>query len=410
MLKLLLYRIIIVLLFLCIHSSPVIGQHEYLVTVNPSNGVLNKIDSIPGVMYIELFRHTTFDETNNRFIFVGLPPDQSTQSLISLDAVTGKIVSKAPVPKNPTMTGLRYAASLHTLYGLTISSGTNYALVSVDVNSGAYTTLTTIGGVQVISDEIMIDNNNHRLFLNCLDTGGGFSLACIDAVNGNIISRVPFKKMNDLQYDNTTNKLYGLYGMSGQWQLAEVSISTGLISVIGNLPPDLSGILQGNSTFDEKNHRFIFAGADNGGTPSLYSIDAATGTVIYKTPVPASSNNVDKDNVIQFRYSNSLNQLYALHWKAHPDTVIATSTSSDNDTKVYTSSQGGNLLIYNKPTTSYPVRMSFYTTLGQVIIENRLLTEGLNKIALPTLASGIYFYKLYSANGILRSGKVFINR
>jgi hypothetical protein len=45
-------------------------QTEYLVTINPATGVHTRIDSIPGVKFIQLGTSTT-DKQNSRYIFKG---------------------------------------------------------------------------------------------------------------------------------------------------------------------------------------------------------------------------------------------------------------------------------------------------------------------------------------------------
>jgi len=402
--RLLRHRLIILLLFVWICTGKVMAQHEYVVTVDPATGTISRFDSIPGVMYIA--PHAIFDDKNRRFLFVGLPSDFSTHTLFSIDALTGKVITKALLPKDPTLISLRYDRSSGILYGITISSGI-YSLVSVDANTGSYTAISSIKSMRGLAEEMIIDNNNHRIFLNCLDTSNQFALICID-VNGNLLSKVTIPNITGMQYDNSTNKLYGLHYTGTQEQLLQVDPSTGTTSLTGNLPPELFGILQFDQTFDEIQHRFILAGNNNSGVSRLYFIDVATGAVVYNPLVPASANAIDKDNVIQFRYSNSLNKLYALHWKGTPDTTAEVlGCSLDANTKIY-QNPSGNLLTVNKTPTKCQVRIGLYTLLGQPILENKILSDGQNNILLPPLATGIYLYKFSSGNHILQTGKIMI--
>lgn len=382
------------------------AQHEYVAIVDPATGAISRFDSIPGVMYIA--PHAIFDDNAKRFLFIGMPSNQFSQTLFAIDAITGKVVSKALLPKAPMLISLRYDESSHILYGITLVSGSgNYSLVSIDINSGAYSTIANIKSIRSLSQEMMIDNN-HNIILNCVDTSGHFSLTRLD-VNGNLLSKVAIPNITGMQYDNSTAKLYGLNYSGTQEQLLQVDPLTGATSVICTLPADLLGTLQYCQTFDERGHRYFFAGASKDGINRLFSIDVNTGTVLYDPQTPAS-NVIDKENVIQFRYSNSLNKLYALNWKGTPDTTATVlECSLDANTKIYPN-LSGNLLIVNKTPTKCQVRMGMYTLLGQVILENKILSDGQNNIPLPPLAAGIYVYKFFSGNTILQTGKIMITR
>ena len=97
------------------------AQHEYVVTLDPATGAVGRFDSIPGVMYIG--SHAIFDDNAERFLFVGLSPNMSTRTLFSIDAFTGRVVSKALLPKDPNLISMRYETSSHVLYAVTLSSG-----------------------------------------------------------------------------------------------------------------------------------------------------------------------------------------------------------------------------------------------------------------------------------------------
>ncbi|MEO8174010.1 MAG: hypothetical protein ABI581_13035 [Sediminibacterium sp.] len=391
------YKTILAILLLFVHANKLAAQHEYVATIDPVNGTIKRLDSVPGVMYIN--PHAVLDENNMRFLFIGLSADQLNRSLYSIDMVTGKMVSKAVLPKSPSLITMRYDGPLDRLYGITVLSGV-YSLVSIDTKTGVYTTINTIKSMRSLAEEMVIDNH-HRIFLNCLDTTGRFALISLD-VNGNLLSKNTLPNITGLQYDNTVDKLYGITYNGTQNQLAQVDPLTASVTNVSNLPTDLMGVLQYSTTFDEHNRRYIYGSGTN-----LISIDVKTGSVLYKTPAPASSNAVDKDNVIQFRYSYTLRELYTLHWKAKEEIISPCALSADFKTHYNLLTRS---LIINKTPTTCITKMTLYTGEGQVVIENKLISNGYNAIRLPALTPGLYIAKMFSGNHLLRSDKVLIYR
>ena len=398
--KWLLYRFFVTILCAWIYGSSM-AQHEHVAVIDAITGKINKFDSIPGVMYIA--PHADFDDHNRRFVFIGRPPDNSSSALFSIDAITGKVLTKAILPKSPTLISLRHDNASHVLYGITVQSGI-YTLVTIDVNTGIYTKVNTIPDMESMAEEMIIDHTNHRIFLNCISKGR--ALICLD-MNGNLISKIALPNISDLQYDRNTNKLYGLHYTGTVEQLQQVDISTGVVSTISNLPADVVGIYQYSTTYDESNHRYFFASSNGAGVARLYAVDAYSGAVISNPIIPVT-NAYNKDNVLQFRYSNSLKQLYSLHWKAAENTgTTFADCSLAADTKIHYNA-AGNFLAVDKTPTTCVIKMTLYTELGQVVMNNRLIENGYNQVRLPFLASGFYFYTLSSENKILKSEKIML--
>ncbi|MFT3911646.1 MAG: hypothetical protein QM737_19645 [Ferruginibacter sp.] len=61
----------------------------------------------------------------------------------------------------------------------------------------------------------------------------------------------------------------------------------------------------------------------------LYSIDVNTGNIIHKVPVPQNGG-IAYNNLIQFRYDNNQDTLYALYWEAHTDVIVPLSLNKFN--------------------------------------------------------------------------------
>jgi len=243
---------IVTLATLLLLQQKLFSQTEYLVKVNAENGAYIKIDSIPGVMWITLSNYTTIDESKNRFFLNG-SSDLSNWYLFTVDALSGKTIYKVPFPDN--VFELQYGSSTNTLYG--IKGGSIFNLIKIDEATGMISVITPLQDVST-AYSLTFDNNNHRLIFNGVNNEGIFSLFIVDVISG-ITTELPFANIQELQYDNVSNKLYGIYldNLTEKDELVSVDISTGsFIPITGVL--SITGIYPGNSTFDNKDHTFFF--------------------------------------------------------------------------------------------------------------------------------------------------------
>ena len=60
----------------------------------------------------------------------------------------------------------------------------------------------------------------------------------------------------------------------------------------------------------------------------------------------------------------------------------------------------------DKKPTVCRITINIYTVIGQLILQDRIINDGLNEIKLPNLSAGIYYYKFISNGHILLSGKI----
>ncbi len=159
------------------------------------------------------------------------------------------------------------------------------------------------------------DVHRHYIFTGSSDAVS-LKLYTIDAKDGKIISSPLFPVLTDPkdnllnhEYSNSLNKLFALYWNDSTKTQYFVSInaSTGVHALIDSLP----GIawINGNSTFDNINNRYMFEGADKDYKKHLYSINAIDGKII-SSP---TYTNLD-GSFSEYQYSNSMNKLFALHW------------------------------------------------------------------------------------------------
>jgi hypothetical protein len=145
----------------------------------------------------------------------------------------------------------------------------------------------------------------------------------------------------------------------------------------------------------------------NGGvTPSIQwrvnGIDSQTGSDFY------SNNHLKNgDTVSCFMTSNAVCAL--------PDTAISNSIQVlvtnqcncilDEQTKIYPT-PFRDILIVDKAATECEIRMTLYNSLGQVLIKNMQIQNGVNKINLSVLEAGMYICVFRSGDKVLRTEKI----
>lgn len=309
---------ILFFVFLLAYSGIAFSQHEYLATVDPSTGGFAKLDSIPGVKYVALYGFTCIEQVNNRVIFLG-GPSETEFDLISLDASTRKIFSQSAFSDYRKFLLFSYSSTNGILFGITVQSGV-YSLVTINPATGKYSIRGTLNIDEVT--EMIADDLHDVIYLRGV-VNGIPKLFTINVTNASVIGQVASASFN-LEYDNSKGKLYGIDANF----FGSIDPATGSFTALGSLPPSITAITQGNSTFDERDQLYIFTGNDNLGHNFLYSIDANTGNIIYKAPV-SLSNDITKENLIQFRFNNSSGKLYAMQGSQEPELTILFSFQHD---------------------------------------------------------------------------------
>ncbi len=301
------------------------GQTEYLVKVNPATDNFTKIDSLSGVLYISVIpNYSTFDDNNHHYIFKGTP-DGTNYYLYCVNAETGTISSKASF-SNDSIIELQYDNSLNVLYGFEAISGIWY-LVSINITTGIPSIISILPDVQVANGwtdiETNFNSNNNQFIFQGTDSLNNYYLYSLDVITGKIVSKAPFPLalsdgvIKDMQFSNSLNTLYGLYYNLPQKELYLVSVNTttGAYTIINSLP-HVDLLFNAKTTFDNINKRMIFTGYDDSADiPRLYSVDAINGNIIYNPPAEFPSGLI-VDNIAEYRYDDSSQNLYALHWEA----------------------------------------------------------------------------------------------
>ena len=308
-----------------LHSSSTFSQTLYLIKADESAGTFNNVNSIPGAEWVAVGPNsTTFDGKNERYIFAG-SPDDITFSLYSLDAKTGNIITKAPYPvsfNSPEHLELQYGNSTNTLYGLHWDNNGKAELVSVDLTTGAYTSIAPLPGVAAIDYFSTTFDNNHNLIIFVgTDANGNVCLYSVSVSSGAIVTKPKVSKISNIQYDNITGNLYGIYEQAGNLSFVSINSITGAISNLATLTG--IGYIDEGATLDDRYHKFTFAAYDQASGEFLYTVDATTGNIISKVP----KNLTSSVKVVLYRYDNVSDELYALHWET--DTTVAFTLGND---------------------------------------------------------------------------------
>jgi hypothetical protein len=407
---------LLLLSIFAIHAITASAQREYLVTVNPATGAVTKIDSIPGVKWLIGNYKPSYCESSRVYSFLGGEnPSGNDFRLFTIDAVTGHTISNPLFPDLTKFTSIQYARTTNRLFGAGIFSQSTL-FVEINAATGAYTTLRALPNFSIVL-KIMVDDLQHVIYLYGADQSGNRILCTVDINSATVISQVFLQPVVNVVYNKVTNSFYGItveYPVFPQTRptfiFCKINAVSGALTNIGIIN-NLAVINSGNETLDENNGRYFFTGTEfNDALNYLYTTDITTGHTT-KVPVPAGSTAAE-DNLVEFRYDNNLNRMYALFWEGHtvvtpPPATAATLTDSACNlslkVKVYPNPADKKLII-DKKRTVCNVFANIYNTAGQLMVKGRKVGDGYNEIDLSGLAAGVYFYEFIADEKVLLSG------
>jgi gliding motility-associated-like protein len=313
------YRSGILVCLLVIAGSHAVAQYEFLATLDYNNLTINRIGNTPGVTWINGV-NSTYDQNNQRFFFLGNANRVAPWYLYTIDAVTGATIYNplCPTGMSGQIIGLQYDNAVDTLYGIYFSNGSG-AVCWIDPSTGTVHPKKNIPGY-IGTVGSTYDTKDHFYI-----TGDGTDLLVIDAFTGSVVYNSPatLTHVSNMMYDNLTGKLYGIDLGTGSFpRFDSITISTGALHVISNLP---AMVLQSTLTtfsIDELAGKYIFMGTDPPTVDCfsnyLYVLDIHSGAVLSKTPYPfyQSPTEFTVENLIEFSFDNTRGKLYALNW--HP--------------------------------------------------------------------------------------------
>ena len=205
------------------------------------------------------------------------------------------------------------SVSSQTLFGLkkTVNGSTTipFDVVSIDAMTGSSAVvLGTNSLIGVATGATTYDQQNRRYICWGFDTQNNQQLYVMDMENL-ITTSTLFNDQQpiEMEYDLQAQKAYGLWWDGSTEQFGEIDLQTGIVSSISSLP-GVDAVAIGNSTFDSNTGTYIFIGVD-GNQYKLYSVDAATGSIINS---PTIWQNGDSFSALEFN-NQSGGKLYGLY-------------------------------------------------------------------------------------------------
>lgn len=308
----------IITVILCCPGT--IAQYEYISTLDYQTLKLTRISNIPGVTKV-VQDNTTYDENNQRLFFQGNATGARPFQLFTIAAATGATLYNPICPSNNTqgqVFGLQYDNAADTLYAIYNDNKGSVSFSWIEPETGIVHPVSTIPSFSSYI-ESSFDKKNRWYICH-----QGTELMIIEAASGNILFRNTFTSsvgVLNMSFNNANSKLYATC-YSSLWavpQFASISLSTGSIHFISNLPAMSFPQINANA-IDELKGIFIFVGKDPVSSDCinnyLYQVDINSGAVISKKLYPFAQNTASpfNENAVCFCYDNKGNKLFVLNW------------------------------------------------------------------------------------------------
>lgn len=382
-------------------------HREFLATVDYTPFNYTRLDSIPGVYYVQ--DGSAYDENNKRFFFQGTDINQTLPNVLYvLDANTGNVITQnllgANLGPGYRIACMQYDKSVDTLYCLAFT-GTSFSFGWIDPLTGIVTLRAALPMMTGYAIGISaIDVNHHYLFAECV-TSNGIELFAIHTMTGTVAYQNPVSTIAYLEYDNTNNHLYGI-GAPGQ--LDSVDYTTGTLYPIGSVTQ--LGLYQtGISAINESTQEFIFAAlCSSNATDSLFVLNMQTGAIINRYDYNyANAANPALENIVFYRMDQQAQILYALNWG-----VDSSHVNPDNVSEIENSA----ISIYPNPATDQITIagageydfLNIYDANGKLIFVIQTLQR--NTFNIDFLAAGQYTVELISDNRRTVRAKLAVTR
>lgn len=382
-------------------------HREFLVTVDYSPFTYSRLDSIPGVYWVQ--DGSAYDENSKRFFFQGTDINQSLpNTLYVLDANTGNVITQnllgANLGPGYRIACMQYDKSVDTLYCLAFA-GTSFSFGWIDPLTGFVTIRSALPMITGYAVGISaIDVNHHYLFAECV-TSNGIELFAFYTMTGTVAYRNPVSTIAYLEYDNTNNHLYGI-GAPGQ--LDSIDYTTGTLYPIGSIT-QLGLYQSGISAINETTQEFIFAAlCSSNATDSLFVLNMQTGALINRYDYNyANGANPALENIVFYRMDQQTQILYALNWgidsgHVNPDNVQEINRPLIN---VYPNPATDQITIAEAGLYDF---LNIYDVNGKLIFV--MQTQQRTSFDISFLAAGQYTLELVSQNHRTGRTKLAVTR
>jgi gliding motility-associated-like protein len=305
------------------------AQYEWLSILDYVSLDVEQIVNIPDVNYVKT-DNTAYDANAGRFFFQGNNNGQLPYKLYTVSTTLNTVLYNPVCPSNMggEVVGLQYDHSFDTLYGIWLG---NPSFCWIDPVTGAVHLKTPIPNYSGYSWSAF-DTRDHWYLVS-----NGNKMLVIDAWREQILFNLSLPNIADLFFDEVTGKLYGIDLSGVTPQFDSITITSGALHPIVNLP-SLTLPHFYSYTIDETFDKYIFIGTDSSsGACSmnyLYVIDLVKGTLDYRKPYPypLAVNSPNQGNLLEFSSINTYDptegsKVLALNWDPPPShvTIVADS-------------------------------------------------------------------------------------
>jgi hypothetical protein len=240
------------------------GSQEITRHLDLSSGNYSNLQTIPLVSGI-VQGETAYDQIGLRYFL------STDKGVAVINASNGNLITMLTNPQH--LKGIEYQQATGKLVG-TFWNGTAEVFASMNVSTGAITSIAILQGVQsVVQGETSFDVSANIYFTR-VNTG-------ILAINANSGTAIVIPGSSDFfcaQYNPNSGELAGCVNFAGARWFASKDIVTGNITPIAIIQ-GIGGFVQGECTFDVSGNRYFFR-SDAG----IHALNALSGVVLSTYP------------------------------------------------------------------------------------------------------------------------------
>ena len=370
---------------------------NYFVSVNPENGIITQIDSLPEIKNI-MIGSSALNRTDKIYTFTNYHDSDALIDIYSLDINTGAIISN-PTLSSPIVKELHYSNIDGNYYAIENertsivnldSTGHSlppilvlkYYLVSINSITGYVTRIDSIQNCFGVSlnNSSFNSNNGQFVFVDFNNI-----IYTLDVSTGAIISNPTLSaKILELQLDLSTGNYYAIEydELTGINYLVNVYPTTGLVTRIDSIA-GLTELIIGTSTLDTLNGLYSFVNQDNELVSiTLNDVSISSSMLLSSTLSNLQINTTAAGRPTAVKGTNN-NALLKL---------AGNSSMIENQIKAFPNPAKDNLTIN---VNFIPTTLNIYDINGS-LINSEILSDESNTINVSEYKTGLYFFTLFN--------------
>lgn len=243
------------------------------------------------------------------------------------------------------------SAQADKLFGL-YWNGNQEIFAPLDLFNSTFTDLSVLPSVEnLVNLENTIDQQNGRYF-----TRTNLGITIVDIETGNLIINIPTTEFfTRFEYDEVTNKLFGVYRDGTEHSLAALDLTTNMLSVISPLA-DIQYTVNFDNAFDVTNRRY-FIHTNLG----ITVINVDTGDIIANIPNP--------NTVSGLEYDPATDQVFGVYWNGTAEKFAALDLSNNTFSELSTLTDVKWLVNFSTTFDYLNGRYFLFTNLGITVVD-----------------------------------------